>query len=208
MRDVAADGRTVLYVSHQLATVSALCTSAMYLDSGQLRFHGDVPTALDLYRQGFEDFAAIQQEAGRRPGTGELRATSVTVTGSGTPADGIRTVQIELPASDRVTSPYFVSVHVNDADGIVVAQCDSRLQQVWLDPGHEQLVTMTIRGPWLKPGRYTVDVFVCQSGVLDSWEGAGAFEVLPIVPYPQTDGGEAIAAGVVLADFDVKAEQL
>jgi lipopolysaccharide transport system ATP-binding protein len=208
MRDVAADGRTVLYVSHQLPTVSALCTSAMYLESGRLRFYGDVPTALDHYRQGFDDFALIQQEAGRRPGTGELRATSVTVSGSGTPADAVRTVEIELPESEQVTSPYFVSVHVNDADGIVVAQCDSRLQQVWCDPVHKHLVTITIRGPWLKPGRYTVDVFVCQAGVLDAWEGAGAFEVLPIVPYPMSDGGEAIAAGVVLADFDVKAEQL
>ena len=52
-------------------------------------------------------------------------------------------------------------------------------------------MTFDIRGPWLKPGRYTVDVFVCQAGVLDAWEGAGAFEVLPVLPYPQSDGGEA-----------------
>ncbi len=208
MRDVAADGRTVLYVSHQLHTVSALCSSAMYLEAGKLLFYGDVPTALEHYRAGFDNFALLQQEAHRRPGTGELRADSVTAKGSGTPADGVRTVEVELPTSDLLTSPYFVSVHVCDGDGIVVAQCDSRLHQVWLDPAHRHKVSFTIRGPWLKPGRYTVDVFVCQAGVLDSWEGADSFEVLPMVPYPQSDGGEAIAAGVVLADFDVEAEQL
>ena len=208
MRDVAADGRTVLYVSHQLNTVSTLCSSAMYLQSGELKFHGDVPTALEQYRQGFDDYAAIQQEATRRPGSGEIRATSVTVKGSGTPADGVRSVEVDLPTSDRLATPYFVSVHVNDSDGVVVAQCDSRLHQLWLDPERAHRVTFSIRGPWLKPGRYTVDVFVCQAGVLDAWDGAESFEVLPIVPYPQSDGGESIAVGVVLADFDVKAEQL
>ena len=78
MREVAADGRTVLYVSHQLATVSTLCTSAFYLETGRLRYHGDVATALDHYREGFEDFSLAQLEASRRPGTGELRASSVT----------------------------------------------------------------------------------------------------------------------------------
>ena len=32
MREVARDGRTVLLVSHQLQTVSDLCTSALYLE--------------------------------------------------------------------------------------------------------------------------------------------------------------------------------
>ena len=36
MREVARDGRTVLLVSHQLQTVSDLCNSALYLESGRL----------------------------------------------------------------------------------------------------------------------------------------------------------------------------
>ena len=145
MRDVAADGRTVLYVSHQLETVSTLCTSAMYLESGELKFHGDVPTALEQYREGFDDFAAIQQEATRRPGTGSsARPRSRSRDRVRRPTACARWRWTCRRATDVVT-PYFVSVHVNDSDGVVVAQCDSRLHQLWLDPEQAHRVTFTIR---------------------------------------------------------------
>ena len=73
-------------------------------------------TALDHYREGFDGLLARDQlEASRRPGTGELRASSVSVSGSGTPADGLRTVEVDLPSSEDLVTPYFVSVHVNDS---------------------------------------------------------------------------------------------
>jgi lipopolysaccharide transport system ATP-binding protein len=46
-----------------------------------------------------------------------------------------------------------------------------------------------------------VDAFVCQAGILDAWEGAAAFDVLPSYPYPELTSEEAMSAGVVLADF-------
>ena len=208
MRDVAKDGRTVLYVSHQLQTVSALCTSAIYLDSGRLAFHGAVDGALDRYRAAFEDNAAAQLDAARRPGNGALRASAVRLGGEVHAAVGERVIDVDLEPSEEVLGPYFVSCHINDLNGSIVAQCDSRLYGVWLNPKQPQRVSFTVRGPWLKPGRYTVDVFVCQAGLLDAWEGAAAFEVLPALPYPELTGDEAIGHGLVLSDFSVEAAQL
>ena len=78
MRDAAADGRTVLFVSHQMQTVMNLCTSALFLQSGRLAFQGDVDSAMANYRDSFDDYVVAQLEASRRPGTGELRVGSVT----------------------------------------------------------------------------------------------------------------------------------
>src|SRR6478735_3723563 len=50
MRDAAADGRTVLYVSHQMQTVLTLCTSALFLQAGRLAYQGDVNSAMAHYR--------------------------------------------------------------------------------------------------------------------------------------------------------------
>ena len=47
MREVARDGRTVVLVSHQLQTVSDLCSSALYLDAGHLVLHGTVEEAME-----------------------------------------------------------------------------------------------------------------------------------------------------------------
>jgi len=202
MRDVAKDGRTVLYVSHQVQTVTALCTSAVFLDSGRLAYHGGVADTLEAYRQSFERHAAAQADPRRRPGNGALRAEWVRpVSDVFEPAEEKR-ILIRVPRSDNLLGKYFVSCHVTDVNGVVLAQCDSRVVGGWYDPGVDEEVALTLRQPWLQPGRYTVGVFVCQTGVLDAWDGAATFEVMPGSPYPELTTDEATGAGVVLADFD------
>lgn len=48
MGDVARDGRTVIFVSHNMAVVNSLCHTAVYLDGGKLVHRG--PTAVCLQR--------------------------------------------------------------------------------------------------------------------------------------------------------------
>ena len=44
-------GRTVIYVSHSLDTVSELCDRAIVLDAGQVRYSGEVEDALAFYHE-------------------------------------------------------------------------------------------------------------------------------------------------------------
>lgn len=43
------DGRTVLYVSHNMSTIRKLCTRCIVLDKGQIIFDGDVEKAISVY---------------------------------------------------------------------------------------------------------------------------------------------------------------
>ena len=57
MGDAAnTEGRTVLYVSHNMNTIRQLCTRCIVLDHGKLIFDGDVEKAIDIYAQ-----AAVQE---------------------------------------------------------------------------------------------------------------------------------------------------
>lgn len=50
MKEVAmGTGRTVLFVSHNMAAVNALCTKACVLKSGHVDFYGNVSTAIERY---------------------------------------------------------------------------------------------------------------------------------------------------------------
>jgi lipopolysaccharide transport system ATP-binding protein len=50
MEDVSTrEGRTVLFVSHNMAAISQLCNRAILLNNGQLTFHGNVHKAIQLY---------------------------------------------------------------------------------------------------------------------------------------------------------------
>ena len=49
MSDIARDGRAVLYVSHNMRTVSQLCNRGLYLEKGRLAYDGTVEHAIELY---------------------------------------------------------------------------------------------------------------------------------------------------------------
>ena len=50
MRDAAKrEGRTVLYVSHNMNTIRRLCDRCVVLDKGKLIYDGDVEEAIELY---------------------------------------------------------------------------------------------------------------------------------------------------------------
>ena len=61
MGDVAAnEGRTVLYVSHNMATIRNLCTRCIVLDKGKIIYDGEVEKAVAIYmNQSGNDFPVL-----------------------------------------------------------------------------------------------------------------------------------------------------
>jgi lipopolysaccharide transport system ATP-binding protein len=49
MENVVRQGRTVLFVSHNMASIRALCKSAIYIEHGEIQYTGDVETAINTY---------------------------------------------------------------------------------------------------------------------------------------------------------------
>ena len=50
MQDVAkGEGRTVLFVSHNMAAVKSLCTKGLLLCNGGISFYGDIKSTMDVY---------------------------------------------------------------------------------------------------------------------------------------------------------------
>lgn len=49
MKDVSGQGRTVLFVSHNMAAVKSLCKRAVVLKHGQVYFDGNVPEGISKY---------------------------------------------------------------------------------------------------------------------------------------------------------------
>ena len=49
MDEVSHQGRTVLFVSHNMAAVKSLCRTGIYLEQGQVRYMGEVGKAIEKY---------------------------------------------------------------------------------------------------------------------------------------------------------------
>jgi lipopolysaccharide transport system ATP-binding protein len=118
------------------------------------------------------------------------------------PGDGLE-VEFTIGANPGFGSRYYVACFINNEDGMVIAQCDSRVVDFWLDPSTDASGRLLVRAPWLKPGAYTVDVYVCAGGqATDIWEQACHFQVLPVSPYPQMTTPDGTDHGVVFPEFD------
>ena len=61
MRDVAAgDGRTVVFVSHNMGALAQLCERGVFLEEGQIKMIGPVKEAIELYLKSSLDHNAAQ----------------------------------------------------------------------------------------------------------------------------------------------------
>lgn len=80
MKEVSSGGRTVLFVSHNMAAIQNLCTSAMYLRHGQLVLQGDTPTVVAEYLRAADGGVHSDLEARPdRQGSGAIRFTDFSI---------------------------------------------------------------------------------------------------------------------------------
>jgi lipopolysaccharide transport system ATP-binding protein len=79
MQEVAGEGRTVFFVSHNTGAISNLCTRAIWLDKGAAVMTGDVPSVLGAYLKSTANIGVADPSQWKRSGTGEARVTAVYV---------------------------------------------------------------------------------------------------------------------------------
>jgi lipopolysaccharide transport system ATP-binding protein len=92
MSEVAGHGRTVLFVSHNIAAVRSLCTTGMLLQGGRLLLAGPIDSVAERYLedanvQGHATTVSIPQPLERRP----VRMESISTLRNGMPASRVET---------------------------------------------------------------------------------------------------------------------
>lgn len=208
MQDVATAGRTVLFVSHNLQAVSLLCSRAMLLCSGALTYSGGVQEAIEQYVTGFSNGSASSETPAQRPGSGEYRYTRVSSTRSQFGSAEDKTIDFEIERCGNPLGKMWLSAFLVDPSGAIVVQCDSRLVDSLLGDFERLAGQLRLRSPWLKPGSYRVDLFICATGIVDVWEGACWLNISPILPYRASISEDGIKSGIVFADFAWQTQQV
>jgi lipopolysaccharide transport system ATP-binding protein len=82
MEGLRSGGRTVLFVSHNMAAVENLCSRAIWIDGGQVRSDGDASEIIKQYLSSFTPSSAASSSfdgVEGRQGTGEIRYTGFQV---------------------------------------------------------------------------------------------------------------------------------
>ena len=167
-------GKTIVLVTHDMATVQALCHRAMLIHDGELQYVGDPEdAALRYYRLNFSGAPGERGAAGQ-PGAGgdavvDLNARVIRAelrSESGEPIENLEegepiVLDVVLEAARDLERPIFV-VHVVSADGVVVfgfvRTLDERVRV-----GQRVRLAGQIENR-LVAGRYSLDCWIRQDG--------------------------------------------
>src|ERR1041385_5665139 len=191
MHDVSTlEGRTVLFVSHNMAALKALCVRGMHLKEGSLRFLGSIDDAIHAYH---EHGSAAQLMGGdltqrRRRGNGKLTFVSIGLSfydSSDTPTNyllrgGDMEVSVVLEARE-FAAPANVGIEIYDPTHFRLIDANAALKgkTVRIEKGKRATLTFLLRNLYLKPGSSTITLWSGRGGIEDyDWvEEAASFEV-------------------------------
>lgn len=188
MGEVAREGRTVLFVSHNTAAIEALCSACIMFAGGRLAGRGAPLEVLSQYVAAGADLGSGERSLVQHPGRAshhlptmtrvELRSVGPAPTGAvrmGAPLE----IRVSY-AAGRPLRPVLGAV-VKTSYGAAVFCASDRFcdQLIFCDPVARGTVVCTIDKLPLMPGSYTIDLYLGDAnGDFDVIYEATSFEVL------------------------------
>jgi len=168
MENVASAGKTVLFVSHNMAAIQNLCTRAIVLENGQLAYDLPVDQALKKYVASAQKKSEQNPLEDREDRSGELfRFTSVDLLDH----DTMQPVNIQISGQSmlmKISYRYQGTVILNSVTvniafyllpGVMLFTCRSDLigKTFQIVPGEGELYCKILKCP-LMAGRYSFDL--------------------------------------------------
>lgn len=161
MGDAAgAEGRTVLYVSHNMNTIRQLCTRCIVLDHGKLIFDGDVEKAIEIYSD-MTKTPALMNDCSKTKRNHQIIddqihiCTAALLDKDAAVYTGKEPVHVRISYTSKIQIENLAfRMTVEAADKTVVGLATSS-PSIKADVGENE-IDLTLMLDWLAPGKYLV----------------------------------------------------
>lgn len=151
MEDVATEGRTVLFVSHNMGSVKELCRTGIVLKNGKVDYQGDIVQSIMHYSQN-----VLNVETEEKSTVGNNGWTRIIVN-EGCENGGVLNTELFTVTADLALSSYInhVTIHcfLDDSEGNQVVH--NRQEFTEFETGRHRIKAQ-VPPLYLKPGVYTL----------------------------------------------------
>lgn len=202
MREASrAEGRTVLFVSHNMGAIQSLCSRGIVLNRGTVAFEGDARNAVSRYLQlGQSGSASNVLDSHARTGSGDARVLSIRLEdGHSEPQTHFRmgepvSIVMRVGFSRAIQNPTFGVCIVTD-EGVVVSECRSSHADFKIGQAEGEVeVSMTIPSLLLYPRTYVLEPWVCDAGCLQEFDWVRNAGSMVVTSGPNFVNGETLTA--------------
>jgi len=183
MSEVAGMGRTILFVSHNMPAVNAICSKALILQSGTIVAEGQAETIVQQYLQ--SDQTTVSNnfnllDVKRTKWKQGVIFEQLTFDKFTYQVGDSATIKIRLKSNGQQFDHLLFGVNMYDSIG----NCMVHLSNIFvhrIDVKHDNRCSyvFVIESLMLKPGRYTTTLFVRANEEIQDWlDSAAAFEIV------------------------------
>ncbi len=178
MRDVASTGRTVIFVSHNMAAVSSLCTKAMVLWEGKVEYPlGNVEEGVQRYLTQVHKITKTKlADRTDRKGDGRVRIKDfVSFDRNGNELEYLATGQevefrVYYSSTERRVENVTVAIGISSNSGTFVSMLSNQVAGEPFDSvGSDGFFTCKIKKLPLAPGTYTASLIIRSNEAILDW---------------------------------------
>ncbi|SKB70405.1 Wzt C-terminal domain-containing protein [Parapedobacter luteus] len=208
MQDVSTDeGRTVLFVSHNMAAVKQLCNVGMLLENGTIKTSGKINTVLDAYVQRDETINPVYINNNFENEIIAVYAIKVLDKNFQLVNQHFHNECFYVNVSYKFKQPtqkIYFSIHIHDSElQTIIFSRDFEKDESFLGLREEGEYELNIRIPAiLAPGKYNISLHISHAEpprIMQGFDHICNFEIVPAVTNQKT--ASFIMRGKVIADL-------
>jgi lipopolysaccharide transport system ATP-binding protein len=170
MSSVIGDGRTVLFVSHNIAAVRALCQKAIYIEKGRIHTIGNVDEVANIYLRNRETSSVDHKISDINTKHGAQVLSAIVLNQAGQPSDSLPhdqpfSVRLKIAIHKPLSQMYVsLKIYTQELDQILVSHDFEQDENKLLarTPGF-YTADVKIPAPLLPPGRYLLGLAISRT---------------------------------------------
>jgi lipopolysaccharide transport system ATP-binding protein len=208
MEEVGKKGRTVMFVSHNMAAIQTLCRRAILLNHGEIVGYDDSKVLAGRYLSGSYSSMSLAERKDRQ-GTGDIRFTLVKMQNDQGDVDSFvsgseaRIVCCFENTTGQELNNLHVAIGIDNHLGNRIALLSNEItNEVFASvPTRVNSVNVHLKRLPLMPGRYTFTLFSSLNGVIADWIQNAGFFVVESGDYYRTGKCPPAGQGNILMDY-------
>jgi len=176
MGDIAGEGRTILFVSHNMAAIETLCKDVYLFESGKLVETGPSKKVINRYLESNQTYGLVKKQSDK-------------LLFLGFPYQTIRideniNLKLIFKTFDKSFNDVKINIAITNISGDRIIRLQTDLVQSGFELQKEKIhaINFNIDAPFLAPGKYLINIFMQDSNEIIFWShNISAFTIEPSI---------------------------